>query len=172
MVPILEVFTANPFWEAFYDNPAENAFETEVTFLMQHYHQIKVASSAGLAFVADFSLSLDLAYSRTTLSRRQREVFAVAHKETARQLGPPDLLVYLRCSPQEELRRIRLRGRAAESTISLKYLSRLSRELEDLLAGGPRKSRVLVIDSSTRNFAADRQERKSVVAEVCAALSG
>ena len=41
--PILEDFQTNLFWRAFYADPAGTAFETEITFLLQHYHQIKTA---------------------------------------------------------------------------------------------------------------------------------
>ena len=33
----------NPFWEAFYTDPSAYTFETEITFLLQHYHFAKVA---------------------------------------------------------------------------------------------------------------------------------
>lgn len=38
---IYENFEKNPFWEAFYKNPSKYAFETEIAFTLQHYHEIK-----------------------------------------------------------------------------------------------------------------------------------
>src|SRR5207302_1694437 len=53
---IYEDFQAVPFWQDFYAAPAEHAFETELSFLLQHYHQVKRAQSKGQSLVVcDFS---------------------------------------------------------------------------------------------------------------------
>ncbi|MGH9433991.1 MAG: deoxynucleoside kinase [Terriglobia bacterium] len=38
---LLENFESNPFLRAFYENPTENALETEFSFLLLHFHQLK-----------------------------------------------------------------------------------------------------------------------------------
>ena len=43
LIPVLEDFKKSPFWEAFYRNPGEYIFETEISFILLHYHQIKKA---------------------------------------------------------------------------------------------------------------------------------
>src|SRR3954447_11075813 len=65
---VREDFSSNPFWRAFYDDPNNTAFETEITFLLQHYHQIKVATNLEKSFACDFSLLLDYAYAHVTLN--------------------------------------------------------------------------------------------------------
>ena len=35
---IFEDHTINPFWKTFYTDPSTCAFETEISFLLQHYH--------------------------------------------------------------------------------------------------------------------------------------
>src|SRR5258708_34419241 len=62
-----EEFSKNPFFEAFYQDPSRNAFETELTFALQHYHQIKVSASDVPAVCFDFSPELDLAYANLNL---------------------------------------------------------------------------------------------------------
>ncbi len=64
----LENFAANPFMQQFYADPIKTAFETEITFLLQHYHQTKIAANLNKRFVCDFSFLLDLAYARVTLN--------------------------------------------------------------------------------------------------------
>ena len=39
LIPIFEDFKKNPFWEAFYCNPGKYIFETEISFILLHYHQ-------------------------------------------------------------------------------------------------------------------------------------
>ena len=46
----------------------------------------------------------------------------------------PNLIVHLDVSPQESLRRIRMRKRDCESTISLEYLANLYKAYEEFLS--------------------------------------
>lgn len=75
IVGVLEDFQSNPFWKPFYADPAGTAFETEISFLLQHYHEIKAAAKRGATFVCDFSLLLDLAYAHVTLSGGKQSAF-------------------------------------------------------------------------------------------------
>ena len=40
--PVLENFKKVPSWQAFYTNPGKYIFETEITFTLLHYHQVKI----------------------------------------------------------------------------------------------------------------------------------
>ena len=152
---IFEDFKANPFWRQFYANPKRFAFETEVTFLLQHYNQIKAATGSESAIVCDFSFMLDHAYVEVTLPEEERRVFLTVFQEVQRQLGPPALYVLLECSPEEELRRIKGRGREVETGLGVEYLASLNDALARHVELAESSSRVLRIDSEHRNFAKD-----------------
>src|SRR5262245_59019820 len=64
-----EQFRKNPFFEAFYRDPAGTAFETELTFLLQHYHLQRKAMRLDGSYCVDFSAVLDHAYACVTLGR-------------------------------------------------------------------------------------------------------
>ncbi len=172
IAPILEDFQSNPFWKAFYADPSGNAFEAEVTFLLQHYHDIKSAAPRAAPVAFDFSPYLDLAYSRVTLPERRRGVFDAVYREVRSELGPPSLLIHLKCEPLIELERIRRRGRSAESSISVAYLKEISSQLDELLHQGEHRGSVLVIDSGTRDFASDEEGKRATLQEIEAALVG
>ena len=73
---MLEAFEDNPFWVAFYRDPRGTAFETEISFLLQHYRGIKEAGLRGNAIlVCDHSLVLDRAYAFTTLADDELKAF-------------------------------------------------------------------------------------------------
>jgi len=99
---------------------AANAFETEITFLLQHFNQLKQESRKRSAIAFDFGLALDLAYSSVTLNDEDQRVFGGVFRAVLRKVGPPTLIVRLRCSASVEQRRIRARGRAAERGIELR----------------------------------------------------
>lgn len=152
-IAVLEDFKHNPFWKAFYQDPLDTAFETELTFFLQHYHEIKKNTAQGSLIACDHSLLLDLAYSRVTLKDKRLAIFQEVFNEVWNQLGPPDLLVYLRCDPETELQRIRHRARKVEVAINLSYLSDLNDSLEAVVSEYSSGLRVLEIDSAKVNFA-------------------
>lgn len=160
---VLENFSNNPFWRAFYADPNNTAFETEITFLLQHYHQIKVASKQDESFACDFSLLLDYAYAHVTLSDSRFETFAQVYKEARSHLSPPSLLVHLRCDPAVELERIRARGRDVEASITVDYLTALNSRLDSLVTSLPATQAVLPLDSVHYDFAHNEQAKAEVV---------
>jgi deoxyadenosine/deoxycytidine kinase len=147
----LEDFQSNPFWAAFYKDPAWHSFETEITFLLQHFHQTKVASSKKCSFVSDYSLFLDLAYADVTLSGKKKELFLALYNQLLEELPTPSLLLYLRCSPDTQLERIRKRGRDVENAITIDYLTSLNQALEHRIAS-LQDVNLIVIDSDKKDF--------------------
>lgn len=148
--PIYEDFKKNPFWEVFYANPSLYAFETEVTFMLQHYSALKGASSS-MVHVCDYSMVLDLAYADVNLSGDRLGLFESLAHELEGEVGPPDLLVRLKCPEEVLLERIHKRARGVESAISLSYLQELDRALARRVAG--LSVPVVVIDSHACNYA-------------------
>ncbi len=160
---ILEDFEINPFWKKFYSNPAQYAFETEITFLLQHYHQIKASSNHEKAFACDFSLILDLAYADVTLKSSKKESFLSVYSEVTKELSDPDLVIHLVCDPKTELERIRRRGRSVENTITTEFLRLLNTALEKRLSEVREKVNVVTIDSEKLDFANDDHAQQEVL---------
>ena len=110
---VLENFTATPFWEPFYETPGRYSFEAEVSFLLQHYHQIKRQRFDGSESitVCDFSYSLDRAYSAVSLEAGEFRAFEAVYQRVRADSAAPALLIQLRCSPETQMRRIEARAR-------------------------------------------------------------
>lgn len=152
----LESFAANPFFSAFYSDPTAHAFETEITFLLQHYHTRKLGNARHSRAVYDFSLAQDLAYAMVTLEMADLNVFRSVHQATLEKIGAPSLVVRLRCSPAVEKDRIHVRGRPQEQRVELGYLRRLEEAIDLALAERPYLDvPVLEVDSEAINFATD-----------------
>lgn len=169
--PILESFQTNPFWRAFYADPVGTAFETEITFLLQHYHQIKTAKKSGNIIASDFSMYLDLAYAHVTLPQDKREIFLSVYREVEKELGTPALLIHLKCDPKIELKRIRERGRDVENSITLEYLQQINTQLEKILIEKVHLHKLLAIDSGLLDFAHEEDVKQSVLDQIGATLS-
>lgn len=150
---VFEEFPNNPFIQQFYSDPSSCAFETEITFLLQHYNQIKSSQMDNHIFICDFSLSLDLAYAHVTLKKEERDAFISVYNEVVRQISFPKKLFYLRCSPEVLLQRIRSRGRKYEEAISVEYLKLLDEALAEEVARVSDKTHVITLDTEIFNFA-------------------
>jgi len=167
---VYENFQAVPFWQKFYSSPRLHAFETELSFLLQHYHQVKqrTVHASGLV-VCDFSFWLDAAYAQVSLDGGKLAAFRAVWRQVLLELGQPQLIVRLECSPQTELRRVQARGRDAETSVSLEFLQSLENTITgELLAA--QSVPLLAFDSDKQNFAFDsrtqEQCRRIVLARV------
>ena len=113
MKGIYEDHTVNPFWKAFYTDPATCAFETEISFLLQHYHFAKAAAEESKSMILlDHSFELDMAYAEIGLDGSRKEIFASIYREIRAEIGLPCALVFITCSADEGLRRVQDRGRS------------------------------------------------------------
>jgi deoxyadenosine/deoxycytidine kinase len=162
--PLYENFKKSPFWRAFYCSPGKYIFETEISFILLHYHQIKLAlESRNNNIICDFSFLLDLAYARIGLENSKLKAFECVLHEIRSELPTLNLIVHLECDAETELGRIRRRGRAEESSINLEFLNSLNdavaNEVEQVKSHTP----VITIDSAKNDFANDEATKKEMI---------
>jgi deoxyguanosine kinase len=118
----------NPFLSKFCSEPLKYAFETELTFLLVHYHQL-IHRPSGL-LVADFTFRKDLIFARMNLLSTDLKCFEALYSELHARLRIPDEVVFLNVPPELCLSRIRARAIPREQNISLEYLRRLMAEYQ------------------------------------------
>jgi len=164
----LENFKDNPFWPLFYKDPKRHGFETEITFLLQHFSQIKQLTCSA---VCDFSLIQDLAYARVNLTGGRLTAFCAVYRQVVAEVTSPSLVVRLECSPQTELQRILRRQRQEERTIQLSYLSSLNDAITSAALEMRKDIPVIDIDSGSVDFANDQEAQARVTSNILAALS-
>lgn len=169
---LFEDFRANPFWSSFYDDPIHFAFETEITFHLQHYSQIKTAVKKGASNIfCDFSLIQDLAYAKANLTAGALKTFECVYEQVSRELPAVSLLVHLQCDAEEELARIHHRARPEERIVGLEYLNAINFKIAECVKDANDTTKILVIDSKTNNFATDELTKSQIVASVSHALA-
>lgn len=151
LLSVFENFQENPFWKDFYQDPVQFAFETEITFLLQHYHAIKKQSPTDNC-IFDFSLLQDMAYADINLTGVRKKIFTDLAKNLIQEIGYPDLLIYITCPPKIALERIQQRNRDVESSISLSYLEELSAAIEQRINSARHTPSVVQIDSAKFDF--------------------
>ena len=152
------------FWGSLRSDPAKYVFETEISFMLQHYHQIKKDQTDRKIRICDYSFFIDIAYAELGLKDSQLKAFYSVYEEIKKELAFPALLVYLKCDPGVELERIRRRGRTVEKSINVEFLKNLNYSVDCQIEKAKQNIKVLTIDSAKKNFVDDESVKKEVIA--------
>jgi deoxyguanosine kinase len=129
-VTLLEKTKNHPFIAEFYVDPRGCAFETEIGFVLIHYHQLQHAQRGGLfrrLVFSDFIFDKDRLFADLTLQDPQEQrLFSETYELLTRRIPSPDLLICLRAPTQFLFERIDKRGREFECKIPFDYLDRVN----------------------------------------------
>lgn len=151
-----EPVTDNPYLGDFYNDPVRWAYHAQ-TFIMSVRHaQQKRAhelSHAGTSCVLDRCLHEDRIFAAVArdmgyLSPREWETYATLHRALLSSAPPPDVVVYLKTTPQMAYYRMKLRARDEETSVGLDYLTALHNEYEHWAGEMHLSTRVLVVEAS------------------------
>ena len=164
---VYEDHTINPFWRSFYTDPTSCVFETEISFLLQHYHFAKLAAASTEGIILlDHSFELDMAYAEVGLEGSRKDIFASIYREIQNEIGLPRVLVFITCGAEEALRRIQERGRSFEESITVEFLLKLQRELRRRIATIINSVPVVTIDSESTDFRDNGPWREDLIKQL------
>jgi hypothetical protein len=130
---LLESFESNPFLADFYDDPDDYAVETEFTFLLLHFHQLKSQKEVALSgeLVADFHLGKDLVYADLNLKdSTAKKIFIDLHDFLKQEVPEPAVMLFLSASTDLIIERIRKRHRDFEMKIDSDYYAKINTAYE------------------------------------------
>jgi deoxyguanosine kinase len=128
---LVEDFESNPFLKAFYEDPAGTATETELSFLLLHFHQLKINAKKikQTEVLSDFHLGKDLIYADLNLHEDPvRNVFDDLYRICESEVASPDLMICLSSSDDLIVQRIKARNREFEQEIDTGYYVRVNSE--------------------------------------------
>ncbi len=152
---ILEQFSDNPFLAKFYKDPERYAFQLELSFLSERYHQIKTELGHpdlfGQGIISDYYLAKSFIFSKHNLKHDEMNLFEKLFKIINLHAPVPDLYVYLHLPVERLLENIRMRGRDYEQNINPDYL----KEVQDGYFGffkSQTKMKIAVVDTSNIDF--------------------
>ena len=147
---VLENAFSDGFLEDFYQHPRYFAYETQIFFLLQHMHQIKVEQLKKPSLICDFSLEQDYAYAENNLNPEEWESFQEIYHKSESQVRKPDIIIFLECPTEVLLKRIAVRGRASEIRITTSYLDTVVFHLKKRL--NSLSTKIITIDSNKYDF--------------------
>jgi deoxyadenosine kinase len=116
----------NVYLSDFYSNPSKYSFPLQIYLFNKRFAQIQNIVDG----VQDRSIYEDTIFARCLyesgmMEKRDYDTYMELIKNINPYIKPPDLIIYLKVSPEESMRRIQMRNRECESSITLEYLKHL-----------------------------------------------
>jgi deoxyadenosine/deoxycytidine kinase len=143
----------NPYLDPFYQDMKRWAFHLQIYFLSERFKaQVTIGESGG-AFIQDRTIYEDREIFARTLheqgdmTRVDFDNYTALFDILARFLRKPDLILYLKASPETLMERIAQRGRESEKSITVDYLARLGRAYDDWMERARGQFDVQVVDT-------------------------
>ena len=125
---VLERFEENPFLERFYEDRDRWAFQTQLAFLASRFRQQKELAERDLfrdLTVSDYTFDKDRIFARQTLGGDELQLYESLFRLMEPTVPTPDLVVYLRSSPERLLENIEQRDRPYERDMDPEYIADL-----------------------------------------------
>ena len=131
--PVYEPFDKNPYLDDFYADMRSWAFHSQTWFLTHKFQLHQDVDNTPGTLVQDRTIYEDAEIFATymhhsrRMTKRDYETYWALYQSMCTALGPPDLLIYLKCSVRAIRKRVKLRGRASEQDLPASYLRNLNK---------------------------------------------
>jgi deoxyadenosine/deoxycytidine kinase len=175
--PFYEPVTENPYLPDFYREMDTWGFHSQVFFLSHrlilHQEVLRFPSSAiqDRSIYEDAEVFAHNLFLQGHLSQRDYETYSTLYHATASLLPPPDLVIYLKASVDTLIKRISLRSRDYERTISSVYLEQLN-QLYSTWIDGFTLCPVLTVPADNLDYVKQSRHFDLVVQKVQQKLTG
>jgi deoxyadenosine/deoxycytidine kinase len=143
----------NPYLDAFYADMRRWSFHLQIYFLSERFKaQVEIGRSP-LPFIQDRTIYEDAEifartlYEQGSMTQVDYENYVSLFGVMMSFLRPPDLILYLKASPEVLMERIARRGRPSEQAIGIDYIERLNRAYEGWMERARGTCEVLEIDT-------------------------
>ncbi len=146
-VVALEDFQSNSLWHRYYEEPHKYVLEKNISFLAQHFAELKYYSAPVL--VADFSPLQDLAYAAIVGDQEHYDVMSKIYTHLRKRSPIANLVVvHLVTTLPRQSSQIEQRGRKEEKYLTQPQLLRLNTALSEILKSEATQLTVIEVDTS------------------------
>jgi len=147
----------NPYLDDFYHDMKRWSFNLQIYFLNSRYNQILKIKQGDKIVIQDRTIYEDAyifapnLYEMGLMQQRDFNNYFSLFKSMSSQIGPPDLLIYLKASISTLVSHIHDRGRDYEGSMSLDYLRNLNARYEHWINNYD-EGQKLIIDVDSLDF--------------------
>jgi len=133
-----EPVTNNEYLKDFYTDMKRYAFPMQIYLLNKRFKQQQQIVWNGTGGVQDRTIYEDSVFARMLcdsgyMEEREYKTYLELFQNMSNFMKKPNIIVHLDLTPEESLRRIQLRNRQCEQSISLEYLNALYKAYEDFV---------------------------------------
>ncbi|HEX9974833.1 MAG TPA: deoxynucleoside kinase [bacterium] len=162
---VYEEVEENPFLADFYQDPRRFAFQTQIFFLLSRYRQQQDIPQRELfhqLIVADYIFWKDKIFAYLNLEDRELFLYEKIVTLLERDIPKPDLVVYLKSTPERVMQNIMKRGRYFERSMSYEYIQSLNKAYNNFFnhyTGTP----LLIINTTTMDFVQNQSDFQKIM---------
>ncbi len=162
---VYEEVEENPFLADFYQDPRRFAFQTQIFFLLSRYRQQQDIPQRELfhqLIVADYIFWKDKIFAYLNLEDRELFLYEKIVTLLERDIPKPDLVVYLKSTPERLMQNIMKRGRYFERSMSYEYIQSLNKAYNNFFnhyTGTP----LLIINTTTMDFVQNEDDFQKIM---------
>lgn len=162
----------NPYLDLFYRDMPRWSFHLQIYFLSERFKaQVEIGRSS-LPFIQDRTIYEDAEiFARTlhdqgSMTRVDYENYVALFQVMVGYLRRPDLILYLRASPETLMERIARRGRESEKAIGLDYIRRLNDAYDGWMQRARADLEVLELDTDRVPLQGDTPAFRALVGDL------
>ncbi|MFH1653868.1 MAG: deoxynucleoside kinase [Pseudomonadota bacterium] len=163
-----EPASKNPFLPDFYSNPDDNAFKTQLFFLLSRYQQqaeITRRCIDNKRVICDYTFAKDSIFAGVNLKTDELELYNSIFELLSTKLVKPNLAIYLRAEGKVLLQRIKKRNIDYEKKINISYLDRLTNAFDDYFLKYT-KTPLLVVETTNADYLSSPEDFENLKKEI------
>jgi len=144
----------NPFLEDFYRDRPAAAFQAQLFFLLNRYHQQRELAQSDLfqqLTIADYLFAKDKIFAYLNLNDSELMIYDRLYSMLEPDVPRPDMVIYLQASTEVLVERVRRRRRDVESRVSEAYINEVNKAYNHFFFHYDATS-LLVIDTTDIDF--------------------
>lgn len=171
---VYEEVEENPFLADFYDDPKRFAFQTQMFFLLSRYRQQQEIPQRELFhqfIVADYTFWKDKIFAYLNLEDRELFLYEKVANLLERDIPKPDLVVYLKSTPERLMQNIKKRGRSFERNISFDYIQSLNKAYNNFF-NHYNETPLLIINTTPMDFVNNADDFAEIVRLILSNIKG
>jgi deoxyguanosine kinase len=164
----------NPFLPAFYRGEQGAAFQTQFSFLIQRFEQLRsldLGAASQRTVVSDFIFEKDKLFACLNLTDQELETYNRYYNFFRDQLPTPDLVIYLQASTDVLKKRLKKKNAPGEKAINEDYLDEVVKAYEHFFFHYS-SSDLLIINTSEIDFVDRNEDLQELLRKVSEPIKG
>jgi deoxyguanosine kinase len=164
----------NPFLPAFYRGEQGAAFQTQFSFLIQRFEQLRsldLGAASQRTVVSDFIFEKDKLFACLYLTDLELETYNRYYNFFRDQLPTPDLVIYLQASTDVLKKRLKKKNAPGEKAINEDYLDEVVKAYEHFFFHYT-SSDLLIINTSEIDFVDRNEDLQELLRKVSEPIKG